>query len=98
MRRRRSVGSTALALVAVIALAACGGSSSSSSSASSSGSSSTPSSGGKTGGTVTEVIGTAPDSLDPGMGYTTQALEPDQVAYVPLLAYTHEAGAAGGKL
>ena len=32
----------------------------------------------KTGGSVTELFGTAPDSLDPGMGYTTQALEPSQ--------------------
>jgi peptide/nickel transport system substrate-binding protein len=47
---------------------------------------------------VTVVFGTAPDSLDPGMGYTTQALEPDQTAYVPLLAYAHQAGAAGGTL
>jgi peptide/nickel transport system substrate-binding protein len=44
------------------------------------------------------VFGTAPDSLDPGMGYTTQALAPDQVAYIPLLDYAHEAGAAGGTL
>jgi peptide/nickel transport system substrate-binding protein len=47
---------------------------------------------------VTVVFGTAPDSLDPGMGYTTQALEPDQTAYVPLLAYAHAQGAAGGTL
>src|SRR5438552_3947207 len=52
----------------------------------------------KTGGSVTELFGTAPDSLDPGMGYTTQALEPDQTAYIPLLTYAHEAGTAGGKL
>jgi peptide/nickel transport system substrate-binding protein len=44
------------------------------------------------------MFGTAPDSLDPGMAYTTQALEPDQTAYIPLLAYAHLAGAAGGKL
>jgi len=52
----------------------------------------------KTGGSVTELFGTAPDSLDPGMGYTTQALEPDQTAYIPLLTYAHEAGTGGGKL
>jgi peptide/nickel transport system substrate-binding protein len=74
---------------AAIALAACGSSSSSSSSASTSG---------KSGGTVTVVFGTAPDSLDPGMAYTTQALEPDQTAYIPMLAYAHVAGAAGGTL
>src|SRR5690242_15644526 len=52
----------------------------------------------KSGGTVTELFGTAPDSLDPGMGYTTQALEPDQVSYVPMLTYDHVAGTGGGKL
>jgi peptide/nickel transport system substrate-binding protein len=44
------------------------------------------------------VFGTAPDSLDPGMMYTTQGLEADQTVYIPLLAYAHEAGAAGGKV
>jgi peptide/nickel transport system substrate-binding protein len=84
-----------LTLVAALVLGACGSSSSPSSSSTSSGASS---SGGKSGGTVSVVFGTAPDSLDPGMGYTTQALAPDQVAYIPLLDYAHEAGAAGGTL
>jgi peptide/nickel transport system substrate-binding protein len=52
----------------------------------------------KAGGTVTQVFGTAPDSLDPGMGYTTQALEPDQTAYVPMTTYAHVSGREGGKL
>jgi peptide/nickel transport system substrate-binding protein len=91
MRRRSgSAVTVAVAMSAVLALGACGSSKKSSSAASSTS--------GKTGGTVTVVFGTAPDSLDPGMGYTTQALEPDQVAYVPLLAYAHQAGAAGGTL
>ena len=47
---------------------------------------------------MTELFGTAPDSLDPGMGYTTQALEPDQTAYIPMLTHAHEGGTAGGKL
>jgi peptide/nickel transport system substrate-binding protein len=84
---------TILALSAAIALAACGSSSKSSSSSSSSGGTS-----GKSGGTITEVFGTAPDSLDPGMAYTTQGLEPDQVVYTTLLVYDHKAGAAGGTL
>jgi peptide/nickel transport system substrate-binding protein len=95
-RSTRSVMTAVLALASAAALAACGGSSSSSSSGSSSGSSS--SSSGKSGGTVTVLFGTAPDSLDPGMGYTTQALEPDQTAYVPMLAYAHQPGSAGGTL
>src|SRR5438477_1928838 len=52
----------------------------------------------KAGGTATVLFGTAPDSLDPGMAYTTQALEPDQTAYIPMLTYAHVAGTAGGKL
>jgi peptide/nickel transport system substrate-binding protein len=74
-----------LAVASLVALAACGKSSSSSSA-------------GAKGGTVTVVFGTAPDSLDPGMGYTTQALAPDAVAYIPLLTYAHAEGTAGGKL
>jgi peptide/nickel transport system substrate-binding protein len=50
----------------------------------------------KTGGSVTVLFGTAPDSLDPGMAYTTQGLEPDQTAYIPLLTYKHASGTEGG--
>ncbi|HUE28444.1 MAG TPA: ABC transporter substrate-binding protein [Solirubrobacteraceae bacterium] len=81
---------TAIASVALaLAVTACGSSSSSSSTSSTSATS---------GGTITEVFGTAPDSLDPGMAYTTQALEPDQVVYTTLLVYQHVAGTAGGTL
>jgi peptide/nickel transport system substrate-binding protein len=44
---------------------------------------------------VTHLYGTAPDSLDPGSGYTTQAIESDAVAYTPLLTYAHKGGKAG---
>jgi peptide/nickel transport system substrate-binding protein len=77
---------------AAMALSACGSSSSSSSSTS------TGTSSGKTGGTVTLVMGTAPDSLDPGMGYTTQAAEPDWISYTGLTTYAHANGAAGGQV
>jgi len=43
-------------------------------------------------------MGTAPDSLDPQSGYTTQAIEPDSLAYTPLLTYAHAEGEAGTKL
>ena len=90
--RQRPLTAVALGLVSAIALAACGGSSSSSSSsASSSGSTSS----GKTGGTVTLLMGTAPDSLDPQFGYTTQAAEPDWLAYTGLDTYAHANGTAG---
>src|SRR6266851_6846305 len=52
----------------------------------------------KVGGTVTVLFGTAPDSLDPGMAYTTQGLEPDQTAYIPMTTYAHASGTAGGTL
>ena len=67
-RHTRSACTALLALASVVALSACGSSSKSSGASGSSG---------KSGGTVTLVMGTAPDSLDPGMGYTTQAAEPD---------------------
>jgi peptide/nickel transport system substrate-binding protein len=78
-----------VAVGAVIVLAACGSSSSSSSGGSGSA---------KKGGTVTLVMGTAPDSLDPGFGYTTQAAEPDWLSYTGLVTYAHVNGTAGGQV
>ncbi len=43
-------------------------------------------------------MGTAPDSLDPGFGYTTQAAEPDWLAYTGLVTYAHANGTAGTAL
>lgn len=88
-KHMRTASMAVVAISSAIALAACGSSSSSSSSTSSSG---------KSGGTITVLFGTAPDSLDPGMMYTTQGLEADQTAYIPMLAYAHVAGPAGGTL
>jgi peptide/nickel transport system substrate-binding protein len=39
-----------------------------------------------------------PDSLDPALGYTVNALEPGWLVYTPLLTYRHAAGAAGARL
>jgi peptide/nickel transport system substrate-binding protein len=75
----------------VLAIAACGSSSKSSSSSSSS-SSSTKS------GTVTLLYGTPPQSLDPGMDYTTQGAEINWLAYTGLVTYAHANGLAGTKL
>jgi peptide/nickel transport system substrate-binding protein len=47
---------------------------------------------------VTLLMGTAPDSLDPQFGYTTQAAEPDWISYTGLVTYTHADGAAGAAL
>ncbi len=89
-------GTILLGLISAIVLSACGSSSSSSSSASSS-SSSGASSSGKS-GTITVVVGTAPDSLDPGFGYTTQAAEADWLAYTGLVSYARANGQAGGQV
>ena len=47
---------------------------------------------------ITVVAGTAPDSLDPGFGYTTQAAEADWLAYTGLTTYAHANGQAGGQV
>src|SRR4051812_15306806 len=90
-RRALVVVVAVLAVGSATVLAACGGGGSSSSTSGSSTSA-------KNGGTITLVMGTAPDSLDPGFGYTTQAAEPDWLAYTGLVTYAHKSGAAGGQL
>jgi len=103
-RHTRPLAATLLMVITAFVLAACGSSSSSSSSSasatsSSSGStSSAASSGGTSGGTVTLAEGTAPDSLDPQFGYTTQAAEADWISYTGITTYAHAAGPAGGKV
>ena len=98
----RLLAGTVLAVVAAIAIGACGssGSSSSSSAASSSGSGAASSSGGgsSSGGNVTLLMGTAPQSLDPGLDYTTQGSEINWLAYTGLTTYAHANGTAGTKL
>jgi peptide/nickel transport system substrate-binding protein len=72
-----------LTLALAVGVAACG-------------SSSTASSGGT--GPVTVLMGTAPESLDPGLGATTQSYEATWIAYTGLLTYAHLSGEAGTKL
>ncbi|HEY4278869.1 MAG TPA: ABC transporter substrate-binding protein [Conexibacter sp.] len=43
-------------------------------------------------------MGTAPDYLDPQLGYTTQSVEATWITYTPLLTYRHEEGQAGTEL
>ena len=96
MRMRRTVLGAGV-LVAAVALAACsssGGGGGGSKSSSSSGGSSTQ----KSGGTLKVLEGTYPDSLDPDFGYTTQALEGDDMVYLPMLAYAAKTGTAGTAL
>lgn len=47
---------------------------------------------------VKVVSGTAPESLDPQVGFTAEAAEADWLVYTPLLTYQHVSGPAGGKL
>jgi peptide/nickel transport system substrate-binding protein len=97
-RHTRPLAATLLTVITAFVLAACGSSSSSSSSSKAASSSSSTPAATKSGGTITLVEGTAPDSLDPGMGYTTQAAEADWIAYTGLTTYAHTNGTAGGQV
>jgi peptide/nickel transport system substrate-binding protein len=104
-KQARPFAASLLTVIAAIAIGACGSSSSSSSSSSSAGASSSAtsstassSSSSASGGTITLLEGTAPDSLDPGMGYTTQAAEADWIAYTGLTTYAHASGTPGGQV
>jgi peptide/nickel transport system substrate-binding protein len=81
-RTLRTLAGVSLALMLLGGLSACGSSSSSSS----------------TGGTATVLMGTAPESLDPGLGATTQSYEATWIAYTGLVTYAHADGEAGTKL
>jgi peptide/nickel transport system substrate-binding protein len=98
----RPTSALVLAVIATFALAACGGSSSSSSSSGGSGATGTgtSASGGSSGGggTVTLLQGTAPQSLDPGKGYTTQDAEINWLVYTGLTTYKHVNGKDGTTL
>jgi peptide/nickel transport system substrate-binding protein len=90
VRKVRFIAVLGAAFSLALLVGACGSSSKSSSSTSGGTSSGTK--------TVTLLMGTAPDSLDPGFGYTTQAAEPDWLAYTGLVTYAHTNGTAGGNL
>jgi peptide/nickel transport system substrate-binding protein len=93
-RHSRLAAVLAAACVTAGGIAACGGSDSSSGdNAKSSGGG-----GGKEGGTATVLMGTAPDFLDPGQGYTTQSAEATWISYVGLLTYKRASGQAGTAL
>jgi peptide/nickel transport system substrate-binding protein len=89
-RQTRSVLTALSVLASAVVIAACGSSSSTTPSTSST--TSTPS---KTGGTVSFLYGTAPQSLDPGLDYTTQGSEINWLAYTGLTTYAHASGTAG---
>lgn len=97
MRKQfRSALTAVAALGSVVALAACGSSTSTPTAGTSAGS--TTASTGKSGGTVTLLMGTAPQSLDPGMDYTTQGAESTWISYLGLYTYAHQNGNAGAQV
>jgi peptide/nickel transport system substrate-binding protein len=101
MKLRLAAVVSAATLMSATGLVACGGSSGTKTTASTSASGTTAAGGttsGKQGGTATVLMGTAPDSLDPQYGYTSQAAEAAWLAYTPLLTYAHAEGQAGTKL
>ncbi len=87
---------TILAALLALGLAACG--------SSSNGGSGSATVASDTGGvtasspTVTVLMGTAPDSLDPALGASTQSYEATWLAYTGLVTYAHASGAAGTRL
>jgi peptide/nickel transport system substrate-binding protein len=85
-RTLRSLLGLSLALALFAGLSACGSSSTGSTT------------GGTTGGTATVLMGTPPDSLDPGLGATTQSYEATWITYTGLVTYAHASGEAGTKL
>ncbi len=97
---RRAVLALATAGALAVTAAGCGSSSdnkSSSTPAKSGGSGSSPATT-KTGGTVINLMGTAPDFLDPQEGYTTQSAEATWISYIGLYTYAHKSGEEGGKV
>lgn len=88
-------GFLSAALIAVLALLAAGCGSGSDDSTTASGGSG---GGGREGGTVNVLYGSAPDFLDPQLGYTTQSAEATWITYTPLVTYRHAEGDAGGEL
>lgn len=82
-RSLRAFAGISLAIALAAGLGACGSSSTTASE-------STP--------TVTVLMGSSPDSLDPGIGYTTQSYEATWIAYTGLVTYAHASGVAGAKL
>jgi peptide/nickel transport system substrate-binding protein len=79
----RLVSVAAVTCAAAVGVAACGGGSSTAVTE---------------GGTAKVLMGTAPDFLDPQLGYTTQAAEADWISYTPLLTYRHTSGSGGTQL
>jgi peptide/nickel transport system substrate-binding protein len=104
-RGNRGAVATILSIVSIVALSACGSSSNSSSktktASSTPAATSTPTTSttpAATGGTVSLLMGTFPQSLDPGLDYTTQGAETNWIVYTGLTTYAHANGVPGAQL
>jgi peptide/nickel transport system substrate-binding protein len=86
VKKSRVSSGLVFAIASLGLLSACGSSSSSSSSPGTSGSSG--------GASANVVMGSAPDYLDPQLGYTTQSAEATYPTYTGLVTYAHKDGAA----
>jgi peptide/nickel transport system substrate-binding protein len=84
---RPAIPAVTLAVAAALAIAGCGSSDNGSGSSTA-----------QEGGKATVLMGTAPDFLDPQLGYTTQSAEATWISYTPLLTYRHADGQAGTEL
>jgi peptide/nickel transport system substrate-binding protein len=85
MRVKKGPLAVAAAAVMAMVLAGCGGNSSDGASAS----------GGKSGGDITVLLGTTPDSLDPAVGSNVQSSSVNWLTHLGLVSYKHEPGEAG---
>src|SRR3954453_1747722 len=91
-------GPGAVGVIGALAVAAGAGGSSSDWGSSDNSSGGSPATKSQGGGTVTVLMGTAPDYLDPQLGYTLQSFEGNWISYLGLYTYAHKSGQAGGKL
>ncbi len=88
-RVRGKIAATSLAIVSVLGAAACGGDDEDSGGGGGAAQ--------KKGGSIS--VGTVgPDSYDPALFQTVQALQPLQLVYTPLTTYAHAEGRAGAEL
>lgn len=92
-RSSRRLGALALGALVTLGLGACGSSSPSPSSGK-------PAAGANSHGahSITYLMGTAPDYLDPQLGITTQSAEATWLAYLGLYSYAHASGKAGTRI
>lgn len=100
MRHARAPVALLLVSIGAFVLAGCGGGSSSSKPATHARTSAgaSPSHTSSSGGIVQMLMGTPPQSLDPGLDYTSEGAEVNWLVYTGLITYAHANGSAGTRL